>query len=452
MTKIVFVFLFLVSSLVFAAKNPTQFMSLTDIHFDPFTTCTKEITPCPIIEKLQNSSVDQWDTILTTNDTLPPKYKQDTNYTLLKSALLQCQKTARLTHPRFVIVLGDFLGHDFRQHYDFYSSDKTQQGYQSFVKKTLEFLAQKIAVTFPTIDVYTAVGNNDSYQDDYFSDPNGDFFNDMASTWSRLIKDKNNQKTMKKEFPTGGYYAIDFPSEPRFRLIVLNSVLFSNKSQGTSVDIAAEQELNWLHDELQSVRRQHQIALIAMHIPAGVDVFASLKNTPFTVVSLWKPVYTQRFQEELQAYANNIIAILPAHFHMDEFQVLSMENVKSIPVIFTPAISPLFGNNPGFKVYRYSHRSHQLTDFVTYTNALSTTQTWNKEYDFNTLYQPDCANCSLIDGMNRLQKTGDLANYFMTYFSGGTTSQPITTKWLPYYWCDIHTIIPVDYQNCIDAE
>src|SRR3990167_3118990 len=282
---LLFASLFFATSLAFSAENSdasSYFMSLTDIHFDPFTTCTKEITPCPIIEKLQNASVDQWDAILSTDDTLPPKYKQDTNYTLLKSALAQFQKTAEVTHPRFVVVLGDFLGHDFRAHYDFYSSDKTQQGYQSFVKKTLEFLTQKIAMTFPTIDIYTAVGNNDSYQDDYFSDPNGNFFNDMASTWSHLIKNKNNQRTMKKEFPAGGYYAIDFPSESRFRLIVLNSVLFSNKSQGTSVDIAAEQELNWLHDELQSVRRQHQIALIAMHIPAGVDVFASLRSEEHT--------------------------------------------------------------------------------------------------------------------------------------------------------------------------
>lgn len=441
-----------VNSLGFASTTDSaSFISIADIHFDPFTTCMKDVTPCPLIEKLQQAPVEQWEMLLATYDVKLPQYKQDTNYPLLKLDMTELQKIAVAENSAFVLVLGDLLGHNFRQNYDMFATDKTPVGYQAFVKKTLRFLTRKMANAFPSMDVYTVVGNNDSYQDDYFVEPNGAFFKEVADIAGDLIKSKNNQSMMKKEFSTAGYYAVDFPNDARLHLIVLNSVLFSKKVRGISIEHAALEELNWLSDELATVHINHQKALIVLHIPVGIDVYASLKNNPFTIISLWQPMYAEQLETLLQKYAANIMAILPAHFHMDTFQILS-EGANTIPVSFTPGLSPLFGNNPGFKIYRYSSLSLQLQDFVTLRYSLGTTKEWSKEYDFNEIYNPHCFHCQIIEGMKNLQKQGDLVTHFIKYFALGTNSQPITTKWLPYYWCNIHAMTEIAYQNCVAAE
>ncbi len=47
--------------------------------------------------------------------------------------------------------------------------------------------------------MYSVVGNNDYYQDDYVTIPNGTFFRDAGLLWSSLIKQYNvRRKTISK--------------------------------------------------------------------------------------------------------------------------------------------------------------------------------------------------------------------------------------------------------------
>src|SRR5262249_18614450 len=154
---------------------------------------------------------------------------QDTDYHLLTSMLamsarvVSTQKTmsqqAISPVAPFVLILGDFLAHDFRKHYRMYSLDKSAVGYQKFVKKTFVFLMNQITNTFPTTNVYVVVGNNDSYRNNYVIDLKGPFFKDMATLGSALIKDKNSRIEMRQQFAAAGYYALDVPSVPGLRLI-----------------------------------------------------------------------------------------------------------------------------------------------------------------------------------------------------------------------------------------
>ncbi|MEO8401378.1 MAG: metallophosphoesterase [Gammaproteobacteria bacterium] len=430
----------------------SQFLSLTDIHFNPYDTCANA-TPCPLVEELRQASVEQWEAILAKYQTTFVSYGADTNYPLLKSALAEAGKQADLHKVNFVVVLGDYLSHDYNQNFNLYSSDKTQASYQSFVKKSISFVAAQLAGTFPKQNIFMAIGNNDSYVDDYVSEPHGQFYQDMADIESGLIKDKAAQAKMLQELPIGGYYSINLHKQPNLRLIVLNTVLFSAKAQGDNVDIAAMQELNWFHDQLAIAYARHQKVLITLHIPASVDVYSTLKKTPYTVIELWKPEYTQRYQDELKVYSSDIVGVISGHSHMDFMQVLNNGYNQPIPVSGTPAISPLFGNNPGFKLYVYSPISLKITDFTVYIYSLKDQAGWTEEYNFNHIYQPDCHDCSLIDGMSLLNPTGELADHYINYFATGMNSQPIskTQKWLPFYWCAIHNMTAIDYQNCVNT-
>ncbi|MDR3492888.1 MAG: metallophosphoesterase [Gammaproteobacteria bacterium] len=447
-----FSFVLIASPAIYAdIPQTSQFLTLTDIHFDPFVTCHKNTSSCPLIEKLQQAPAVQWKTILTVYDTQPPRYKQDTCYRLLQSVLEEFKKIAAVDHPKFILVLGDMLGHNFRDNYALFTHDTTQEGYQAFVKKTMEFLTNEMATTLSTTDVYFTVGNNDSYQDDYVADPHGLFFTDMAKLWSSEIKDKNNQAIIQQEMSAGGYYAIDIPQQAELHLIVLNSILFSNKVKGNGVEQAAQAELNWLHDQLVSVSAKHQKAIIALHIPVGVDVYATLQEKSDEIVELWQPQYTQRFLAEMKQFSPYVMTILGGHSHMDWFQILTFADSHPISVNVTPGLSPLFGNNPGFKSFSYLNRSLVIENVDTYSDSLDDTQSWHKEYNFNAVYQPDCQDCQIIDGMKLIQKTGDLAQHYKMYYSVGTSSQPITTKWLPYYWCQLSAITAADYQTCLQV-
>src|SRR5437016_1288196 len=95
--KIIYYFLILIclnyALTVHAAPESTQttnnstinFLSIADIHFDPFSSCNT--TPCTLILKLNGSPVKAWPMLFKQYDTALPRYRYDTNYTLLQKSL-----------------------------------------------------------------------------------------------------------------------------------------------------------------------------------------------------------------------------------------------------------------------------------------------------------------------------------------------------------------------------
>lgn len=373
-------------------RDETNFFVLSDIHFDPFISCQKNNRPCPLIQELIKAPVTSWKQIFLRYDSKDPEYRQDTNYGLLKSTLRKGKELVSQEHPQFVLVLGDLLGHDFREYYSSFSKDATSTGYEQFVRKLNQFLARELNEAFPLIDIYQVIGNNDSYQGDYYQIPRGKFFNDLKTTWLGLIRNKENRKNLASTFRQGGYYHVIIPRQS-LRIILLNSVLFSANARGPSIDQAAMAELKWLELELKAAQTHHQKVLIAMHIPPGIDVYATLRIRLFRLVELWKTKYSQIFQSLLQKYASEISGVLAGHLHSDWFQILTFgPNKLEVPITGVPAVSPIFGNNPGFKRYTYSAKNFQLIDFVTFYYPIKTKRIWETEYNFSKVYLPNCCN------------------------------------------------------------
>lgn len=357
-----------------------NFLALADVHFDPFISC--ENNKCALIEKLRKNPVTEWPQLLAKYDVKPPQFHEDTNFTLLTSSLAAAKNAANDYKVQFVLMLGDSLGHEFRAKYLQYSGDDSIAGFQSFTRKTLSFMTQQLAAAFPTTDVYTIVGNNDSYQGDYLSTPDGSFFKDAAKLWASLIKNPANAFTMQTQFTHAGYYSILLPNAENIRLIALNSNLFSYKAKGRNIDKAANEELNWLHAQLQTARTHHENVFIAMHIPEGIDVYATLRMRLFRVMALWKLQYIQRFQTELSQFAPEIMGIFAGHLHMDWYQIITFNDAAEVPLLGVTSISPIFGNNPGFKVCSFSTDPVSLDDFVTYVYPINGSQTWGVKSHF----------------------------------------------------------------------
>lgn len=351
MTRILLTIISLLLAIQCYAADTVSFLALSDIHFDPFIACKNTSTrPCPLAKRLQSAPVREWHRILE-GDGAKTAYRQDTNFLLLQTSLSEA-KLAITHHPvSFILVLGDTLGHDFHYYYKKYVKDSTRSGYANFVAKTLEYVNSELAAAFPAQNVFMVVGNNDTFSHNYQSVPSGPFFTQMASNWSSLIKDTKARTTMQREFATAGYYAVDIPNHPEMKLIALNTVLFSSKSKSGASLVAAGQQLQWLHQVLTQAKANHQKVIIAMHIPPALDLYLVNRWQLLSFTTFWRPDFVARFKGELANFYPQIAGVFTGHLHYEWSQPLWVSAEQRIPVITVPSISPIFGNDPSFKVY-----------------------------------------------------------------------------------------------------
>lgn len=359
-----------------ASVPALHILALADIHFDPFIGCHHQ-QPCPLIQKLRAASPAEWEAILKKDDTAKPQFREDTTYTLYASAIASAKQAALTQKADFALILGDFLGHNYRAWYKVSVRDYTPSNYHQFVRKTLAYLSLSLAKAL-NIDVYPVLGNNDSYNGDYVTGLHSGFFNDTAQSFAQLIKSPAQRRTMQRGFAKAGYYAIRLPQN--ISLIVLNTNLFSYKARGKGVEQAAQVELNWLHQQLEIAKLAQQKVIIAMHIPMSIDIYSSKRVRLFRLIQLWSQNYAADFEMELQQYAPEIIGVLMGHLHSDWLQILTFNNQFEVPQFGVPSISPIFGNRPEFKIYSYQFDTHLLRSFATYYYPMNENMPWHMDY------------------------------------------------------------------------
>ena len=434
---------------LFAASAPGKFISMTDIHFNPFLNCKADQSSCPLIDKLQKADYQSWGGILKQNDNQTlSTYRQNTNFALFESALLAIKNVEQREHPKFLLVMGDLFAHEMKSSYVRYTGDNTTAGYEAFIKKNMQFLAYEIKQKLPNIDTYLLIGNNDSYTGDYGIVPNGKFFQDTATIWSSLIKNSQNKTAFLKDFPNSGYYSIVIP-KTHHRIIALDTVLFSTYAIQATKN-AALQELNWLDNQLKSAKEKQEPVLLAMHIPMGIDVFMTINNKQRAIVPFWQNEFTQKFKEVLDKYPNVIVEILAGHIHKDAFQILTLKGGAEIPVTYTPSISPIYRNNPGFKLYEYDNKTFKILNYdVYYTNSADKNTKWVKEYSFNHQYQNDCKQCNLLTGIKKLLSSENLKSFYEINYMVMVNQDVTAHHELDYYQCGMNQFIDFDYKSCL---
>lgn len=362
-------FTFFFSSVAYSQPaQSVQFVTLSDFHFNPYYSCAKQV-PCPLIKALQRAPATQWASILLRYDPTISTYFYDSNYALINSALHASSEVVKHNKAQFMIVLGDFLAHEYRTDYAKYSGDPSMAGYQAFVHKTFQFINSLFAKQFPDKTIYMVVGNNDSYGRDYSTQTSSAFFSDMSTLWSQLIKDPAARASMQKTFSEAGYYAVNL-SGMNTRLIILNTNVFSYKALGSGINAAAQKELAWLKSELLLAQKNKQRVFIAMHIPPSIDMYASPNFRLFSFFNLWRASYKAQFESILSAYTPIIAGVLVGHLHKEWLQMQTYNSKYQIPLSGTPSISPFFGGSPGFKSYTYDMQSGDITAASTYLYSM----------------------------------------------------------------------------------
>jgi len=361
-------FLFFLLQISYANEpDSLRILSLSDIHFNPFIYCSRLKKSCPLIDKLQKTDARHWAVILQKFATEPQRKGVDMTYLLLISSLKQAKNAAKSHQVSFILVLGDHLAHEYKRLFKHYSKDQSLLAYRHFVNQTFEFLFHQLSVTFPNTSIYIAVGNHDTYHRNYASEPKGPFFEEIAHDAASLIP-KNQRKDFIRQFQNAGYYSLS--PHQKIRLLMLNSVLFSYKAKGEGVSQAAQNELIWLRKQFDLAKLQNEKVIIAMHIPPSYDFYLTSQIRVATLFYFWHKEYIAQFNQLLQDFSHQVIAVIAGHQHTDQLKYMTFVDGSQIPILATSSISPVFGNDPQFSVYTFSPPDYPLTGNVLYNQKL----------------------------------------------------------------------------------
>ncbi|MCU1348552.1 MAG: acid sphingomyelinase-like phosphodiesterase protein [Acidobacteria bacterium] len=407
-----------------------QFISISDLHFDPYYDPS-------LMAKLEATDVSGWSAVFASSAIKTPSaYGADTNDPLLQSFLADLR--IRAAGARFVTITGDLLGHHFPQDFQYYSSDKSAQAYQSFVTKTVQYIASSIQAAVPNIPVFPVLGNNDADCGDYEITPNGWFLQVFAKAWSPAVK----SPTFVKQFSPTGHYAVAAPM-PDTLIVGVNSIFFSasyDNACGQEGTDYGKQELAWIGSQLAAAAKNRQRVWLLYHIPPGINVYSTTHGPGICPEPslMWKAQYTAAFDALMVKYAATVPVSLAGHTHMDDFRLLATAARPYAFIHITPGVSPIFTNNPAYEAISYAPATSTLTDYTVFYLSLGAPQpAWTTEYTFTTAYQQPTYSPATVSAVSAAiaADPATRALYLRYYASSNPASTTITPQTWRGYWC-----------------
>lgn len=443
------------------------FLIASDLHFNP-------MADAKLVDELNSAEPAHWESILERSHSAAfSQYGQDTNWWLLRSALNAMRTT--LPHPAFILVTGDMLAHQFPSIYQHTAKRNDPESYRKFVVKTMQFLALQLRRRFPDTAILLTPGNNDDDCGDYAIEAGGPFLHDTAELASQLARAG---VEMRDTWESLGSYDIPHPAIRNARLISLNTVFLSNKyspqnfSAGCSAtknSTAAHDLLSWLEQRLSRAQQAHEKVWLMFHIPPGIDGYSTLQKylqlpkggTPSqdactsSVVPMWVPQWTAQFDELLAKHRDTVVAAFAGHTHTDDFRVIGASAATASYVLITASVSPIYNQNPSFRVATFKADGSLGDDSVYYlTNLLYASSTtsgrWSREYSFTQDWKRsavDAASLSAVYG--EIADTGDDARAeWLKFYNVSSSAAPLPPGSAPALYCAIEGLSPESYGKC----
>jgi sphingomyelin phosphodiesterase acid-like 3 len=440
---IIFVLLWPAVARVFCGLLPAtatgHVLLVSDIHFDP-------LADPAIVKRLIAAPASQWQEIFASSAQNDYAHApDDANFPLLKSALSAAVAQGPFD---FVIGSGDYLRHGFQS--AFVKAGGSLNDFPAFATKTALFVINTVQTTLG-VPVYAALGNNDSASGDYGMDPGSAFLATLANSLQVLANDPR----AAADFRTAGFYELPHPTLPDKEIVVLNTVLWSRfysilGSDGSDPGAAEIQWLTWKLYEAKTLT--HKIILV-MHIPPGIDAYTSWRRGDCEPpIQFWQDRYSIQFLELMRKYGDIVQIAFAGHTHMDDFRVFGATGNAS-PVVFrmTPAISPIFGNNPAFSVLNYDGHSGDISDIATYYLNLANSGNnpqWALEYRFPSAYgYSSLTAMNLVALAAGIHDDPKVRQVFAGYYSVSAPSPITLTNW-PFYSCAQTRFMSADYRSC----
>jgi hypothetical protein len=350
--------------------------------------------------------------------------------------------------PPVVIIAGDFLAHDFPEHFASAEPSAPPKSYDRFVDNTIAFLAAEFAALYPAAQFAITIGNNDGFCGDYRSTPGSPFLRHEAEAWAPLVEHGTAPPRFVRDFSVGGYYAGWLPVAST-QIVSLNGVPWSTWYENTCGAAGSDPgaaELDWLAATLKSSSPAHR--LILLHIPPGMDEYSSMRaNKP---VPFMREQYVRRLLAIIAGDAS-ASGIILGHMHHASFEIVGPGDGSGLPAIVVPSISAVQGNNPAFIAARLGGAGGAIADTTTYVLPLGASSVgWKAEYSFDSAY-----GLSAFDTPNLTKLQATLAadlnvrTAFNAYYNSESTTAMISPPTWPWYWCGHVNLYADAYASCV---
>jgi sphingomyelin phosphodiesterase acid-like 3 len=228
------------------------------------------------------------------------------------------------------------------------------------------------------------------------------------------------------------------------------------------IDASANAELLWLDSTLASARDRGKKVWLLMHIPAGANTVATAQAadasghiTPAGTTMMWDSTHQTTFLQKLAKYPNLITLELAGHTHMDEYRIMSADNVLDI----TPGITPRSGNDPAYKVFTFSSETLKPIDYtaLNYNLAAAPAPTQlNNYYTFSTSYAmrgllgDSLAQLYPALATDNAKETLYRTYYFSGHYLGSAPPNPVTDTVWPVFRCGIGVMDKTDFITCVN--
>lgn len=429
---------------------------ISDIHFDPFYPAhhysTSDTASVRALLRALTTTVDdsvvwrshtEWDSVFTSDANQGGAWSvrnQDANHKLFQEVVVRAAATE--PDPDFVLVTGDFLGHDFPKDYDALAPATlvTSPAYRAFVDETMQYIATTLRGAFTSAPIVATLGNNDAFCGDYDvrtdTSATGYLSRAAALVQSTLLPGLSpaDRDSFAVSFARGGNYAIDVPGAPGNRLVVLNSVPFmppgdyprtlppsvvaTQACAGEPV-VDPEAALDLLTREAGGSGH----VWVAMHVPPGTGCYSTSTD--------WQPSVQARYEALLRPADSSAIAgAFAAHSHMASFKVFEDDGKAASFVLQAPSVSPNHANNATFSVFEYDPADLAISDLtVHYLDLDVPTATW-ASYPFGGLPGPVTA-VTLKALLTRLGSSSAAWNTFVLDYgaranASATASGPVS--------------------------
>lgn len=452
-----------------AGSGDFPVLVFSDVHFQPYinpflpnSTALNTATVAAnmaLVAQLDAADTSQWSSIFqgATNaeNSTASMPGTDTNYALLSLALASIKQN--LGSCPVVLFTGDFLGHGLDQLYPVYSVNKTDAEAAAFVDKTLAFVLNQIRAACGGVPVLFAVGNCDSYTG---YGPDSTFLaNNAAQLYSTILNGTADEQDFLCTFKAGGYYAAE-PLGKSLLVISLNTMPFSPLVQtggdGSETDEAAvAAELAWFDSKLAAAQAAGQKVWLLMHAPPGADEGTTANSITSAghlaaATMMWEPNYQATFMQVLQKYPGVIAMTLAGHTHMDEYRIMLPNTLLQI----TPGISPVFTNDPAYKIFTLDQQTFAPIDFSSVNFDLSTMPVqFSNYYTFSKAYSMTGTMPAFLTGLYPALITNSQlqALYRSYYFSGNNSPSPLTDLKWPAYWAGIGLMWEQELTNAVNS-
>ena len=247
--------------------------------------------------------------------------------------------------PEAILLMGDMCKHGLAVEID------SETNNWDIMKKTMREAIRVIVENFPSVPILPVLGNNDVV---YHDQAPGSNFKDefYGQLWEIMFEEVAANahiaanETIKATWMEGGYYVYEIDHETM--VIALNGMypFFENFEDKDM----AWQMIDWVEATLDANPDKHFIT--ETHVFFGNNWYHNLEQ-------LWNLTYTDKMMEILHKHQDRLIVSLGAHIH--HVQVMAPKSVAvedlNIVQVISPAISPIYMNNPGYGVFHFSAKN-----------------------------------------------------------------------------------------------